>query len=302
LLSALPDGGGVTAIVGERSFVTGAAFCVLKTFLVNVHDGSFDEGVKVVGEASSPFPPLPPAAHRVALASHPTQIRVAAAAAAVSLIGGDARVDNFVSPLVKTSDAPPFTAFFASGDDAFGGATREEGLKNHALDSCALRDRVEAEHVSTLAAASAQPPPRRARVFYLGDESSVWSVAFAEGPKASRRCRLPPPPSSAERAVPVRLRVAVTAGAPSGTATGERRGDDRRRQYREKKNCVVPDSRALPDALARSKRKEMRVGCRGGRRDWCCFSADPLARRDVRFRDRDERQKRFVRHAGFSGR
>jgi hypothetical protein len=138
----------------------------------------------------------------------------------VSLIGGDARVDNFVSPLVKTSDAPPFTAFFASGDDAFGGATREEGLKNHALDSCALRDRVEAEHVSTLAAASAQPPPRRARVFYLGDESSVWSVAFAEGPKASRRCRLPPPPSSAERAAPVRLRVAVTAGAPSGTATG----------------------------------------------------------------------------------
>ena len=220
LLSALPDGSGVTAIVGERSFVTGAAFCVLKTFLVNVHDGSFDEVVKVDPRASSPFPPLPPAAHRVALASHPTQIRVAAAAAAVSLIGGDARGGRFVSPLVKTSDAPPFTAFFASGDDAFGGASREEAKKNHALDSCALRDRVEAEHVSTLAAASAQPPPRRARVFYLGDESSVWSVAFAEGPKASRRCRLPPPPSSAERAVPVRLRVAVTAGAPSGTATG----------------------------------------------------------------------------------
>ena len=142
----------------------------------------------------------------MALAAHPTQARVAACAAADAHARG---VRGSSSDwLVRSADAPPFTAFFASGNA--GGAGVGGGG-----DPRALRDRVEAEHVSTLATASATPPPRRARVFYLGDDASVWSVAFAEGPKASRRCALPPPPREVEGAVPARLRVAVTAADAS---------------------------------------------------------------------------------------
>ena len=45
-------------------------------------------------------------------------------------------------------------------------------------------------------------------------------MAFAEGPKASRRCALPPPPREAEGAVPARLRVAVTAADASADDAG----------------------------------------------------------------------------------
>ena len=112
----------------------------------------------------------------------------------------------------RGASSDSFTAFFASGNAGGAGVGGGGDCFSRAL---ALRDRVEAEHASTLAVASATPPPRRARVFYLGDDTSVWSVAFAEGPKASRRCALPPPPREAEGAVPARLRVAATAADAS---------------------------------------------------------------------------------------
>ena len=211
-LGALPDGRGVATLVGETNRITQSAFCVLKTFLVTVPLGRFvgvasrsrDREGGVISASTSPnnpFPPLPPAAHRVALAAHPTQARVAACAAA------EARVRD-----TRGASSDSFTAFFASGNAGGAGIGGGGDFFSRAL---ALRDRVEAEHVSTLAVASATPPPRRARVFYLGDDTSVWSVAFAEGPKASRRCALPPPPREAEGAVPARLRVAVTAADAS---------------------------------------------------------------------------------------
>ena len=211
-LGALPDGRGVATLVGETNRITQSAFCVLKTFLVTVPLGRFvgvasrsrDREGGVISASTSPnnpFPPLPPAAHRVALAAHRTQARVAACAAA------EARVRD-----TRGASSDSFTAFFASGNAGGAGIGGGGDFFSRAL---ALRDRVEAEHVSTLAVASATPPPRRARVFYLGDDTSVWSVAFAEGPKASRRCALPPPPREAEGAVPARLRVAVTAADAS---------------------------------------------------------------------------------------
>ena len=56
-------------------------------------------------------------------------------------------------------------------------------------------------------------------------------MAFAEGPKASRRCALPPPPREAEGAVPARLRVAVTAADASadGRVGGRRKRKARTR-------------------------------------------------------------------------
>ena len=211
-LGALPDGRGVATLVGEQNRITQSAFCVLKTFLVTVPLGRFvgvasrsrDREGGVISASTSPnnpFPPLPPATHRVALAAHPTQARVAACAAA------EARVRD-----TRGASSDSFTAFFASGNAGGAGVGGGGDCFSRAL---ALRDRDEAEHVSTLAVASATPPPRRARVFYLGDDTSVWSVAFAEGPKASRRCALPPPPREAEGAVPARLRVAVTAADAS---------------------------------------------------------------------------------------
>ena len=210
-LGALPDGRGVATLVGETNRITQSAFCVLKTFSSPFRSGvssasrvdpAIAKGVISASTSpNNPFPPLPPAAHRVALAAHPTQARVAACAAA------EARVRD-----TRGASSDSFTAFFASGNAGGAGIGGGGDFFSRAL---ALRDRVEAEHVSTLAVASATPPPRRARVFYLGDDTSVWSVAFAEGPKASRRCALPPPPREAEGAVPARLRVAVTAADAS---------------------------------------------------------------------------------------
>ena len=211
-LGALPDGRGVVALAGERDRVAGVsrARCLLKTFRVSAPRGTF---VAVGADArrsrsprNHPFPPLPPASPRVALASHPTQTRVAvvAAAADASAIAGRG------GGVRAASDAPSCAAFFAVADG---------GFATDARDALALRDRVETEHVSTAATAAATPPPRRARVFFLGDSAGVWSVAFAEGPRASRRRGLPPPPRGAEGAVPVRLRVAVTAGDDAASAS-----------------------------------------------------------------------------------
>ena len=233
-LGALPDGRGVAALAGERDRVTGAAQCLLKTFLVSAPEGTFEQLAGDEPNVSSfsgdargnhPFPPLPPASHRAALASHPTQARVAAAAVAdassAALEGSTVERAH-----VRRSDAPPFTAFFASARTT--GASRsitDWAPRDDEPEPGALRDRVEAEHVSTAATAAATPPPRRARVFFIGDDASVWSVAFAEGPRATRRCPLPPPPRGAEGAAPARLRVfslQETQNAAAGDETSPR--------------------------------------------------------------------------------
>ena len=180
-LGALPDGRGVATLVGEQNRITQSAFCVLKTFLVTVPLGRFvgvasrsrDREGGVISASTSPnnpFPPLPP--------RHPLHSPRTDAGAGRGVRGGG-------SACARRAAHQVTVLRFASGK-AGRGRRRRRRLFSRAP---ALRDRVEAEHVSTLAVASAAAAPPRARLLSRRRHERVVR-GVAEGPKASPAFRL----------------------------------------------------------------------------------------------------------------
>ena len=115
--------GEVVALVGERRGTRDKrAVSAPATFRVTASRGFGTDDETVARQNPNPswgFPPLPPAAHRAHIASHPTQPR--AAAVAVGVADGANGVESTPGdasnePTTVLAPSPPFTVFLASAD------------------------------------------------------------------------------------------------------------------------------------------------------------------------------------------
>ena len=180
-VSPLPGGEGVVALVGERRGTRDKrAISAPATFRVTASRGfGTDDGDGTVARqnqnSSWGFPPLPPAAHRAHIASHPTQPR--AAAVAVGVADGANGVESTPGdasnePTTVLAPSPPFTVFLASADS---GASTGRRL-------CELTC---PDHVPTASVAAPTPPPRPRHAWFLGGDA-MWRVDLAVGPACAR--------------------------------------------------------------------------------------------------------------------